>query len=30
MSLIHYNQIHRYFTLQDRNVDLKKEEETFM
>jgi hypothetical protein len=29
MSLVHFKQIHRYFTLRDRNLNLKKEEETF-
>jgi Transposase IS4 len=30
MSLVRYDQIHRYFTLQDENTHLKKEEETFV
>jgi len=29
MSLVRYDQIHRYFTLRDRNTHPKKEEETF-
>jgi hypothetical protein len=29
MSLIRYKQIHRYFTLRDRDIDPKKEEEIF-
>jgi Transposase IS4 len=30
MSLVRFKQIHHYFTLQDRNLNLKKEEETFV
>jgi Transposase IS4 len=29
MSLVRFEQVYRYFTLQDRNLNLKKEEETF-
>jgi hypothetical protein len=29
LSLVRYDQIHCYFTLWDRNLDPKKEEETF-
>ena len=29
MSLVRFEQIHRYFTLRDRNLNPKKEEETF-
>jgi Transposase IS4 len=30
MSLVRFEQIHRYFTLRDRHLNLKKEEETFV
>jgi hypothetical protein len=30
LSLIRYEQIHRYFTLQDGAINPKKEEETFV